>query len=166
MGVHLMRTQSAAVYAGLKSAARRLLRAFGNQDAAAMETRVRQQELSIYCNPSAEFAERHMPIDVVIDLEAAIGLPLVTQELCRLNNGLFVPLPHAIGDAELSAATGATAKEAGDVLVGLGAAMADGHLDNGEISSVQKDISEAHVALAQLSLLLARRADQNGGGHA
>ena len=81
--------------ASLKSAVRRLLRGIGGQEEAAGATRVSQQTLSKYASPSSAHDRDHIPIDVLMDLTIDGDDPTVVRTLCRLANGVFVPLPRS-----------------------------------------------------------------------
>lgn len=69
----------------LKTATRRLIRAAGGVESAAMVTRVGKSALSDYQNP--ELPDHFMPIDVAVELEGDTGAFHVTQALCRLGGG-------------------------------------------------------------------------------
>ncbi len=151
------RRHSILVYRGLKSAVGRLLDLFGCQEAAAEVTRIRRQELSDYANrrnPDCE--DRHMPIDVVFDLETEIGDPVVTRELARRQGFLLVHAPDvAAGIGGIEALTGKALKETGDAVAKIGAAIDDKVIDAGEADTLPREIDEAIVALCELKALIA-----------
>src|SRR5688500_376488 len=77
-----------------KAAFRGLVRAFGGQEAAALETGKGQSRISAYGHANmADFA----PLDVIDALERSTdglpGWPHVTLWLCRQRGGMFVKLP-------------------------------------------------------------------------
>lgn len=113
----------------LKAATRALIRAFGGQEAAEAATGKSQSQLSNYGAPNAPgFA----PVDVVLALEAAThgapGHPHVGRFLAREAGFALVALPPA-GPAGVAwnAHVACLVKEIGELLAGLGEALASGN---------------------------------------
>ena len=79
--------------AALKAAFRKLMRAGGGGVAVSEATRVGQQHLSRY--GSVNHPNDHAPLDVVADVTIDSDDAVVVRALCRLANGVFVPLPRA-----------------------------------------------------------------------
>ncbi len=77
-----------SAYLALKAAARRLIGSAGGLEAAANVTRVSKASLGFYTQPTHD---QHMPADVIADLEADIGDPVITRELARLSGYALVP---------------------------------------------------------------------------
>lgn len=86
--------------AALKSAFRRLVRSGGGQLEAAQATRVGQQALSRYGSPN--HPGEHVPVDVLMDLTIDTDDADVIRAMCRLANGVFVPLPKTQGNHQLA----------------------------------------------------------------
>jgi hypothetical protein len=138
-------------YLVLKSGARRLLELFGSQYAAAAETRVRQQQLSNYVNTDAEFAEQFMPGDVKLDLETAIGRPVLTEAEAALQGYLLIRRPRGLeGEGALGRLTGKAMKENGDVITLLGHALEAGSVSRAAAQKLLPEIDEAITVLATL----------------
>ena len=138
-------------YAALKAATRKLLAAAGGGNEGAKATRVGQQVLSSYGSLGAEHAERFAPIDVIADLEAECGQPLVTRRLAELSNCLLVPLPIADGFDAVSRQTMRSAQEYAELIASVMAAKADGRIDAGEARRLLADIRDLMVELAGLA---------------
>lgn len=97
-----------------------------------------------------------MPVAEVRELEANAADPLVTKALCRMNGGVFVPLPVAPGcDSALPAKMMEIAAEVGDISRRIGEGLAnDGVLDAAETGRVLDEVHEAEQRLAELRALL------------
>lgn len=97
-----------------------------------------------------------MPLAEARELEANAPEPLVTKALCRLNGGVFVPLPVAPGcDSALPAKMMEIAAEVGDISRRIGEGLAnDGVLDAGETARVLDEVHEAEQRLAELRAML------------
>jgi len=137
-------------YLTLKAAVRRLVRICGGPHAAAAITRSDTSRLSRFGAPSEAM---QAPVDVIADLEAEAGAPLVTRALADLSGYLLVPVPAAaageIGPGEL----GALAKEAGEAISRLGEALAgDGRVSAAEIRrlNLRSEIRDALEILARI----------------
>jgi hypothetical protein len=117
-----MRYLPGTEYLTLKAATRALLRT-GTAVAAAAVTRVGDSRLSDYGHPHKpnDFA----PIDVIADLEAECGVPVVTAALARLADHALVPLAQAHDRVALSAALARLGREVGDVLAQAASAAGD-----------------------------------------
>lgn len=79
--------------AAIKAAVRRLIRHAGGQTEAAACTRVGQPALSRY--GSRNHPDDQVPVDILMDLTMDADDPDAIRTLCRLANGVFVPLPRA-----------------------------------------------------------------------
>lgn len=125
--------------AKLKSSVRRLLRSIGGQDEAACATRVGQQTLSKYASRSASHENDHMPIDVLMDLTMDSDDPAVVKTLCRLANGVFVPLPRTqAAITNWPAAVGLAVKSGADAAEAICKALSDdGQISREEIEDLE-----------------------------
>lgn len=147
----LARPHREADYLALKGATRRLVDACGGVESAAAVTRTGFQVLSKYGHPMQPvFA----PVDVVADLEADAGMPLVTRALAALAGHVLVPLPSAEpGQGRWYRHIAEIAKDVGGVVERLGDALAD----DGEVSRAESRALalRAHVqhAIAELATL-------------
>lgn len=86
------RTLSQNIYGRLLAATKRLIKANGTAESAAMDTRVTESQLLKYQNANLPDV---MPIDVVADLETTAGEPVVTRLLAELSGHALVKLPPA-----------------------------------------------------------------------
>lgn len=144
----------ACSYMALKAAFRRLTKAVGGQESAATITRVDFQRIGRYGRAhEAMFA----PVDVVADLEADAGEPMVTRALADLQGYLLVPKPPTQGDAEWVEHLGALAKEAGEAIAKLGQAFAHGGTitaDEVRDMELRREVAEAMEVLARIDKAL------------
>ncbi|MBO6759151.1 MAG: hypothetical protein JJ902_22695 [Roseibium sp.] len=140
--------------AALKAAVRALTRACGGQDRAAMATRVGQSTLSRY--GSIAHPHEHVPLDVLMDLTIDADDPDVVRTLCRMANGVFVPLPKpSVVPTTWTAALGAAVKSGGEAADTICRALNDdGQITPEEIADFEiiEKLSAAIEALAVLQL--------------
>lgn len=140
-----MRPSSPQARATLKSAFRAALRIAGGGESFQHATRVSAAVLSRYASPTEDLFP---PIDVVLDLEADLGSPVVTSALARLAGWRLTPdesspsgAPHGDGGpaaarpfssgAPLDCAV-SMVRQAGDLLAAAHAAAADGRYSAAE----------------------------------
>jgi hypothetical protein len=135
-------------YGDLKTAVRALLHAVGGEARAAELCRVSKSTLSEYGNP--RYADRHIPLDVALDLEKASEKTPVTEHMAAEHNAILLRLPdeEATEQGWLDHLT-RIGKEAGEVFHRTGEFLAD----DGII-----DAREAQVLLRELDELLAATA--------
>lgn len=109
----------------LSAATNRALREYGASNFAP-STRVKEAQLSKYGNVQDD--ENFMPVDVVADLERALGAPIITEQLARLSGFRLVP-DGGDGAAPSLADVGAVADTKGKLLTALISALLDGEVD-------------------------------------
>ena len=145
-----------ADYFALKSATRQLVHQCGGVEAAAAVTRAGFQTVSKYGRPQeAMFA----PLDVIADLEADAGAPLVTRQLAALARHVLVPLPEgADGKGRWYRHISEVTQGVGEVVRRLGRALED----DGDVSfeevrrlALREQVREAIADLAELDRALA-----------
>lgn len=138
-------------YRALKAAFRMLVDEVGGPVAAARITRVSATQLANYGdgNQDAVFA----PIDVVADLEAELGEPIVTAKLADLSQRDVVPRsPAASVEAEhLARHLGDVSKAMAETVSTVGVAVSDGRVTAEEMRQILKTVAAAHTQLAELS---------------
>lgn len=146
---------------GLKAACKALIRAHGGQEAAAAATGRSQSQLCNYGLPNtADF----MPVDAVLTLESAThgspGHPQISRYLAREAGYALVPLPGAgARETEWSDYSARLLKEAGELLAGLGAALADDNeVRAREARALLPDAADLVRAAAELEAALKARA--------
>jgi len=138
----------ASDYARLKAATRDLVKMAGGPNRASTVTRVVPSKLTEYGSPHLS---THMPLDVIADLEADVGEPVVTSVLADLMG--FVLVPKAATkqpDQTIAASMGEVAKDVGDVLCKLGAALSDGSVTVEEALKILPSVREAETELSEL----------------
>lgn len=154
-------------YLAIKAATRMLIKFNGGLEAAATATRVQRASLQRY--GSVDNMEQFIPLDVVADLEAESGQPVMTKALARGAGFFLVPMPPASGDAKWVKHLGDLGKEAGEVISKLAQALTVG----GDISAEEvkdldllREVAEAQDVLASIELALknAPSADKMCGG--
>jgi hypothetical protein len=144
----------------LKGATRALIAAAGGVDGVAATLAMSRSQVSNYQNVSEP---SFMPIDKVAALEALDGVEAhVTMALAAMTGRAVVQLPTADDDVAWTKALGSLAKEIGEVMAGVGAALAD----DGQVSvaerdtlNILKDVNEAASRLATLRAMLLRSAE-------
>lgn len=150
-------------YLALKSATRDLVAAVGGTTRAAGISRLGQSEYSRGGGVGERDIERFLPVDVIADLEAQSGAPVITKVLADLADCLLIPLPRGTGIGGLSQDIGLSAQAFGKLMSDIGAAVADGSIDHRERHALRADIRQLMTALATLDeTVRARREDDDG----
>ncbi|MEW6092224.1 MAG: phage regulatory CII family protein [Pseudomonadota bacterium] len=157
------RFHSAQTYRGIKAATRMLVRDAGGLELAAKVTRVERAALSRYENPAAE---QFLPVDVLLDLEAANGEAHVTRFLARAQGHVLIELPKLDGTGAFGEHLGAIAKECGEAIAVVGEALAAGGTITAEEVrelDILREIDEAVEKLMALRTALVHLEKQSGG---
>lgn len=144
-------------YGDLKTAVRALLHAAGGETRAAELCRVSKSTLSEYGNP--RYADRHIPVDVALDLERATGETPVTGHMVVEHNAILLRLPENVDveEAWLDHLTG-IGKEAGDVFHRTGEFLADdGMIDEREAQVLLRELDELLAVTAGMRAAVRRR---------
>lgn len=145
----------------LKTAFKRVLALLGGVDAAAATTRVGRSNLSEYGVP--QMADRHAPIDVVLDLEIIAGTPLVTEALAAAQG--YVLLPVHIGTDDVAAVLAELATDAGKTMADAVQAIRDG-MPPHERAVLVSDLTELHRVIARALGLLQPNSERPAPLHA
>lgn len=159
----LGRVHSETAYKALKGAFRRLTKLAGGEEAAAAITRVDRQRIGRYGRPQEAMMP---PVDVVADLEADTGEPLVCRVLADLAGFLLIPKPPVSGGPAWVRHLGALGKEAGEAIARLAEAFGnDGRITADEIQSLRlrDEVREAMEVLARIDKAL-EAVEQGGEG--
>lgn len=134
--------------AGLKTVVGLAIKAVGGGAIFSGATRVLAPELSKY----ASYAdERHMPIDVAIDLDRVSGEPSVTRHMAGLLGYDLKPRERAPGVMPDAQAMASATSECLDVFRVWADAMADGAITHAERVAIQREIQQALRALTDIS---------------
>lgn len=148
------RTLPQSAYLGLKAAARLLGKGLGGLEAAATCTNVTYQTLGRYQNVNdASF----MPVDVVADLEAEAGDPIVTRALAGLSGFLLVKRPSVTSGRDWVRHLGGLSKECGEAISRLAEALADDGIvtaDESKRLRMRAELRDAMERMAALDLAL------------
>ncbi|HCX68570.1 phage regulatory CII family protein [Parvibaculum sp.] len=149
------RFHSEDTYLRLKAATRLLMRDAGGLELAAKVTRIERAELSRCENPNVG---RFLPVDVLLDLEAANGEPHLTREIARAQGHVLIELPSLDGTGEWGRHLGDIAKECGEAIAVVGQALAQGGTITAEEVrelNITREIDEAVEKLIALRTALA-----------
>ncbi|MCX5495398.1 hypothetical protein OSH11_11830 [Kaistia dalseonensis] len=136
----------------LKAATRRLVDACGGQESAASITRVSHQTISRY--RLADRAEDFIPADVLLDLEADAGDPIVTRQLAARQGWTIVRAHAQATGATLVQSIGQITQETSDVVIAVTGGLADGDFDARDIDLTIPEIDQAIERLAGLKQAL------------
>lgn len=130
----------------LSAATNRALRDYGAANFAP-STRVREAQLSKYGNVQDD--ENFMPVDVVADLERALGTPVITEQLARLS-GFRLVADTGEGAAPSLADVGAVVDSKGKLVAALITALLDGQVDPQETRALLPMVRDAIGKLQSL----------------
>lgn len=147
----------------LKIASAELVHAVGGIEAAAATLERGKSGVGRWVNRNEP--EHFIPVHELARLEAVADRPLVTEALCRIAGGFFVPhinLGADKGSAEWLAML--LAKELGEVSGAISAALADdGRIDASEAGDVLGQLEDLERAAAQLRELMERIRQMEAG---
>lgn len=131
----------------LKDAEASLVAACGGPVLAASKCRIGKSVLQIASD--GDHPSRHLPLDVVIELEACCGDPIVTRFLA-LELGYLVEPIHAEAIDPLAVVVGRVTAETGDVLSAAARDVQSGKLTRANAIGVLKETDELVAALIAL----------------
>lgn len=137
-------------YGDLKAAVAALIHGAGGETAAADHCRVGKSMLSDYANPNRETV--HMPIDVVLQLEHAIGQRSVTEHLASAHDCILVQLPsRPSDDIAWYRRLAHMGKEAGDVFEKAESVLSTaGDIDGESAPHLLQEVDELLAVVAEL----------------
>lgn len=148
------------VYAALKAATAAFVeRNFGYHKVAAAATRVQRGAISDYCNRGAP---DFMPIDVLADLTDASRDASLLKALADTLDYLLVPLPGGSAGGIVAERTGRSAKEFGELMMRIGAALGDNRIERAEARAILAEIRELMLELAGLAEAVKSTAVEEG----
>jgi len=147
-------------YASLKAEFRDLVEAGGGVTRAARITRVNAPRLSNYCSSQdSSFA----PVDVIADLEAEVGEPIVTRILADLSGYVLVrkaAVEHPVETIDRAAAP--VMQAVGKAMMELGTALRDGVCSPQQAAAILPTVTMACAAIHGLDAALRARAAKGG----
>ncbi len=149
-------------YHGLKRATGVLVGEAGTlRQLAADIGRKRWQVFSDWCDASQ--MNRFVPLDVIADLEALHGKPVITRALAELSNCIVVPMPDARSSL-LGLCLGELARSTGLLISNMAEALADQTIDAQERTQLLSDIDKAMRVMGHIRLVLERMEQDAANG--
>lgn len=126
----------------------------GGLEAAASFCRVGKSTLARYASTVSADAESFAPVDVVRDLEALAGEPLVTATLCGMADGVFVPVPNASATTgDLLAMMATLSGEFNDTTRAVCTGLSDGTFCGGDAERLEHELDDViRVAVGMRAL--------------
>mgnify|MGYP001042125909 CR=1 FL=1 len=131
----------------IKEAEAGLVAACGGLKQAATASRLAKTVLA-QCTDD-DHATRHLPVDVVADLERASGDPVVTRYLAALSGHLLVPV-RGVSREPYPLVLASVTKETGELLGAAGAALREGRLSPAQAHVVKREALDVAAALAEM----------------
>jgi len=138
----------------LEQAVAELIAHFGNTSNAAANCRVSKKALGAYANPSDN--ERNMPIDVVADLEAATGHPIVTRRLAARQGYLLHKVETLPGHDSWQDHQQRVVRQASGVFVGLTDLLEEGEISGFQATALIEEIDDTLAAFISLRSSLSK----------
>ncbi len=145
-------------YGTLEEAVAVLLGRFTKLLDAAGHCRVGPKHLSAYANPDTP--ERHMPVDVVLDLEGAAHDPVVTRCLAAQQGYVLFRLPAVRACRIWDRHQRRVVKEGSIVFARLTEVLEDGRISKREAADLRVEVDAALSAFAGLRSALDRRLER------
>lgn len=133
-----------------------LLALVGGGEAAAGFCRVGKSVLSTYASLAPADADRFAPIDVVRDLEAIAGEPIVTAQLAMEAGGAFVTVPSSAADGgNLLTLLAGQSRESSELTTAICLGLADGKLTADEVQPARDAVRQLVQLAMQMDAELA-----------
>ena len=161
-----MNVAGPVVFNALKAATEQLVDLFGKDSNAGAMLDPPKGKTSV-----GNWASKNDPIHWIgirdlIQLEALAGKPVVTELLCKLNGGLFVPhIDLAADEGSVGWLVMRLSKELGEVSGSIAEAYSgDGDIDGAEAAGALAQLDDVDTVSAQLRAVLGRRIAQ-GDSH-
>jgi len=166
------RLYAGADYLALKNAMRRACDQTGTLDEIAQHTRIGKASLHrCYSIAKAAADEQFCPLDVAADIDRLAGAPINLRALANMEGYEIVARAPSLATDTPAAHLAHIAREVGDVVASLAAAVADNNVTPREARALLKEAAEAETALLDLCATLrsivmgeAAAADSEGAG--
>ena len=139
---------SAGEYDQLAALTRLLVQKCGGPSCASEITRVDAPRLSRYGAPHED--RTFIPLDVVADLEAFAGDPIVTRCLALMAGFTLTPIRVQAGSDHILEAGGAVTSAMASISAGIMHRLSDGEFDEAERRATLADVDPAFELLARL----------------
>ena len=141
-------------YLRIKAAFRELVDMVGGQTAAGRISRPGQQWIGRYGSTDPEYATCFPPADVIADLEAQCGQPVVSRELAGLAG--YDLVREAPETASILQTFGKVAAASNRTIAQIATDLADGRISEDEAAASRALIRQSIDALEQLDASLSR----------
>ena len=140
---------TSADYAALKNAVRRACQqAGGGLRTLAAMTRLSAAQLSRFGDLDSD---QSIPLDVALDLDSLAGQPVITAALADRLGYELVPLARAmVENATIAQHLSTLARESGDALSTIAAALSDDHLSINELVQIERECGDLKAAVQSL----------------
>ena len=145
-------------YGTIEEAVAVLLGRFTKLLDAAAHCRVGPKHLSAYANPDTH--DRHMPVDVVLDLEAAARDPVVTRCLAAQQGYVLFRLPAVRACRIWDRHQRRVVREGSIVFARLTEVLEDGRISKQEAVELRVEVDQALAAFAGLRSSLDKRLER------
>ncbi len=145
-------------YGTLEEAVAVLLGRYSKLFDAAAQCRVGPKQLSAYANPDT--AERHMPVDVVLDLEGGAKDPIVTRCLAAQQGFVLFRLPAVRACRLWDRHHRRIVKGGSIVFAKLTEVLDDGRISKQEAADLRVEVDAALAAFAGLRSSLDKRLER------
>ncbi|MEE8189755.1 MAG: phage regulatory CII family protein [Kiloniellales bacterium] len=129
---------------------------------AAAHCRVGPKQLSAYANPDTQ--DRHMPVDVVLDLEGAARDPIVTRCLAAQQSFVLFRLPAVRACRLWDRHHRRVVKGGSIVFAKLTEVLEDGRISKQEAADLLAEVDQALSAFAGLRSSLQKRLERSDPG--
>jgi len=135
-------------YGTLKEAVARLVGRAGGLELGAERVRVGRSQLARYTDPAEPGT--HMPVDIVLSLEAIAGDPIVTTHLAAAAGHALLPVMVRADAGTLARDIARIGREMAELMSEYGASQADGAIDATEARRMLREIDEGFAALGTM----------------
>lgn len=142
----------------LKAAVARLFDQAGGVPRVMLTLRKGKSQVYAYAD---EQSEHELHLSQAAALTTA-GAPALAEYFAALAEGVFLPLAIEGGDTALHALTAEAARDSGETIAGMIAALQDGRVDRAEAREGIEHIDETMRALAALRAALTTRLEEPG----
>lgn len=138
----------------LKVAFEELVDLVGGQISAEANSRASRSSIQRWGSTTAEHEERFPPLDVIRDLEAVAGDPVVTKMMANMAGLTVVALPSVARPADLFAALSDLSREASELTAAICAGFNDGKFCDLDAAKARSECDDVIERAAQMRALL------------
>ncbi|WP_156359978.1 hypothetical protein [Sphingomonas sp. Leaf10] len=133
-----------------------LIERIGKLEAAADFCRTGKTALAQYASLAPADADRFAPIDVIRDLEAVVGDPIVTRHLAVEAGAAVVMVPASVAaGADLLTLLASQSRESSELTTALCLGLADGRLCAAEARKAREEVRQLVAVAMQMDAELA-----------